>query len=377
MRRLLACVSLWLLVVSSSSPLLAWNDLGHMVVARIAYDQLNDQERAAVVAILRHHPHLNELLLKNRPPNATENEWIFLRAATWPDNIRPPRNGSREPVSSHSIYRFHHATWHYANFEYRAGQRETTLPSQPLLHHPLPSHPADRTDIIEQLDHSYMIVRGAERERSEPETSLELAEIRAVRMCWMIHLIGDVHQPLHVVTLVDDRIPELKYGDEGGNKLAIRINHNTAPRKLHALWDDLLGTHAHYPQVVHLAEMFSRDPRLAPAKMPDYARHKQAWEYAEESYQAAKDVVYQNGRLQFALWSRVENHELPVGEVPVMSNEALEQAHALAARRITLAGFRLADRLKYIVSRDASRNFAKRDVDLAPRRGQSQSRSIR
>ncbi len=354
MRRVLVLVSLCVFALTSR-PLWAWNDLGHMTVARIAYERLTDGERAAVVAILGHHPHLSEILLKDRPANASEAEWIFVRAATWPDHVRPPRGATREPVNSHSIYRFHHATWHYANFEYRAGQQETRLPDHPLPHHPLPSHPADRTDIIDQLDHSYLIVRGTEQEQSEPEVELSPAEIRAVRICWLIHLIGDIHQPLHVATLVDDRIPLLQHGDEGGNKLAIRINHTSAPRNLHAFWDDLLGTHAHFNKVVELAEMFSRDPRLASARLPEFASHRQAWEFAEESYQAAKEIVYQNGHLHFALSSRVESHELAASDVPVLSQQALDQAHALAVRRITLAGYRLADRLKYIVSRDGNR----------------------
>ena len=360
----------------SGNPLLAWNDVGHMTVARIAYERLTDAERAAVVAILRHHPHLHELLLKDRPAHVTEDEWIFVRAATWPDNIRPPRAATKVPVASHPIYRFHHPAWHYANFEYRAGQRETTLPSHPLPHHPQSSNPADRTDIIEQLDHSYLIVRGTEREQSEPEVQLGPTEIRAVRMCWLFHLMGDIHQPLHVATLVDERIPSLQHGDEGGNKLAIRIHHGSAPRKLHAFWDDLLGTHAHFDKVAQTAEMLSRDPRLASNRLPEFASHKLAWEFAEESYQLAKESIYQNGHLHYALWSRVESHELHEDDVPALSQQAVDQAHAIAQRRITLAGYRLADRLKFIVSRDGSGSGSHGGVASPIRRTPPSARSI-
>ena len=304
----LTVLTLLCFMAFSSRPLLGWNDVGHMTVARIAYERLTDGERAAVVAMLRHHPHLHELLLKDRPAQASVEEWIFVRAATWPDKIRPPRTRGREPVSSHPIYRFHHATWHYANFEYRAGQRETALPSHSLPHHPLPSNPAERTDIVEQLDLSYLIVRGKEREQSEPEAAFEPSEIRAVRMCWLFHLIGDIHQPLHVTTLVDDRIPLLHHGDEGGNKLAIRIDHATAPKNLHALWDDLLGTNPHFDRVAQLAERLSRDPHLAASRLPEFSRHRYAWEFAEESYQVANEIVYQNGQVHDAP-TRVENEK--------------------------------------------------------------------
>lgn len=354
----------------------AWNDLGHMTVARIAYERLSEIERDAVVGILRFHPHLHEILLKDRPAHVSEDEWIFMRAAIWPDHVRPPRTGSRGPTEAHPIYRFHHATWHYVNFEYQPGQRETQLPHQPLPHHQA-THPSDRTDILEQLDHSYMIVRGSERERSEPESTISPAEIRAVRLCWLFHLIGDIHQPLHVVALVDSRIPALQHGDDGGNKLAVRLNHATAPRKLHAVWDDLLGTHATYDKVVHLAQTFTRDPRLNVRRMPEFVQHKQSWEFAEESYQIAKDYIYENGRLHYALWSRVESHELAEKDVPVLSQQSVDRAHSLAIKQVTLAGDRLAERLKYIVSRDVANGIARGGNATPGRRNQPVWRSYR
>ena len=376
MRRVLFLMSLCI-AASCESTLLAWNDLGHMTVARVAYEKLTESERAAVVDILRYHPHYRELLLKDRPGDATEAEWVFLQAATWPDRVRPPRVASHEPLGAHSIYRFHHGTWHYANFEYRAGQQQTTMPSEPLPHFPRPSNPADDTDIIQQLDHSYLIVRGKERELSHPESELGRAEIRAVRLCWLFHLIGDIHQPLHVATLVDDRIPSLHHGDDGGNKLAVRVNHSSAPRRLHALWDDLLGTQPHFNKVVQLAEVFSRDPRLAPNQLPEFAKHKQSWEFAEESYQIAKEVVYQNGRLHYAMWSRVESHELSSQDVPVLPQQAIDQAHNVARRRITLAGYRLAERLKFIIARDGSRVYSPNDTAMPIPPYRSPQRSMR
>ena len=336
----------------SCSPVWGWNDIGHMTVARIAYDKLTDSERAVIVAILRHHPHLQELLLRDRPSQASIDEWLFLRAATWPDNVRPPRDHHREPVSSHPVYRFHHATWHYVNFEYRAGQRETALPRHPLPHLPAPSNPADQTNIIEQLDHSYLIVRGREREFSEPELELNPAEIRAVRLCWLFHLMGDIHQPLHVATFVEPRIPVLQRGDDGGNKLSIRVNHASTPRNLHAVCDDLLGTNPRFEKVVQVAERLSHDPRFSVTRLPEFSRRRLTWEFAEESYQAAKEIVYQNGYLHYALSSRIESHELTAENVPAMSKQWIDQVHALAERRIVLAGYRLADRLRFIVSQD-------------------------
>ena len=348
MRRFFLLFSCCILNLSSSNAW-AWNDVGHMTIARIAYEKLTDGERASVVEILRHHPHVQELLLKGRPDQVSKSEWIFLRAATWPDAVRPPRDHARAPVAVHPIYRFHHPTWHYANFEYRSGQSASALPDRPLPPTSVPSHGVANTNIIEQLDHSYLIVRGKEREYSEPEIEFSPAEIRAIRMCWLFHLVGDIHQPLHVATLVNPQIPLLQHGDEGGNKLAVRLNHNSAPKKLHSVWDELLGTNARYENIVNLSERISHDPHLTPMRLAEFSHQRYAWEFAQESYQVAKQVAYQNGKLHFALWSRVETGEVPVEVVPTMSQDALSQAHAFAERRIALAGYRLAERLKFIV----------------------------
>lgn len=340
-----------------------WNDVGHMTIARIAYEKLSDGERAAVLDILRHHPHLHELLLKDRPRDVSQSEWIFLQAAVWPDKVRPPHSHSRAPIHVHPIYRYHHSSWHYANFEYRSGQGASTLPSRPLPPSPTPSRPTDVTNIVEQLDYSYLIVRGREREFSEPETELSPQEIRAIRMCWLLHLMGDIHQPLHIATLVNPLIPALQHGDDGGNKLAVRTSQHSAPRKLHAVWDDLLGTNAHYDKIVQLSERLSHDPRLAPSRLPEFAHRRLARDFAEESYQAAKDLIYQNGRLSFALWSSVESNQVTMEFLPAISQPIMDQSHAFAERRIALAGYRLAERLKYIIQHDeyATESIGQRD----------------
>ncbi len=53
MRKLAALM----LLVLMTGPVLAWNDRGHMVVARRAWYKLADRQRAQVVTILKKHPH--------------------------------------------------------------------------------------------------------------------------------------------------------------------------------------------------------------------------------------------------------------------------------------------------------------------------------
>jgi len=62
-----------------SGPAWAWNDKGHMVVGRLAWNQLTEQQRAKVVAVLRKHPHYEEFLAAKRPEGFTEDEWCLPR----------------------------------------------------------------------------------------------------------------------------------------------------------------------------------------------------------------------------------------------------------------------------------------------------------
>jgi hypothetical protein len=65
----------------------AWNEKGHYVVCRLAWLQMNDQQRAAVTEILKKHPHYDEYLAKKKPDGFTTDEWVFMRAGAWAEAI--------------------------------------------------------------------------------------------------------------------------------------------------------------------------------------------------------------------------------------------------------------------------------------------------
>jgi hypothetical protein len=61
-------------------------------------------------------------------------------------------------------------------------------------------------------------------------------EEKAIYLTWLLHLVGDIHQPLHCTAVFSEQFPN---GDKGGNDAFIRIR--SSPVKLHAFWDGLLG----------------------------------------------------------------------------------------------------------------------------------------
>jgi hypothetical protein len=50
---------------------------------------------------------------------------------------------------------------------------------------------------------------------------------------YLIHVVGDIHQPLHSVSLYNQTFPS---GDRGGNSLKITLMNGTS-QNLHSFWD--------------------------------------------------------------------------------------------------------------------------------------------
>ena len=112
--------------------------------------------------------------------------------------------------------------------------------------------PADHDDpnmnIIQAIKNSSRIV-------ADPKA---VAELRSVHLCWLLHLVGDAHQPLHSSALfTSSRFPE---GDHGGNYLNIEHDY-----KLHGFWDDQVSTEEPYDTVRRLAAEVGRNAELAAA----------------------------------------------------------------------------------------------------------------
>lgn len=346
MNQRLTCLLLTLVFAICARPAWAWNEVGHLTIARIAWEQLDSAQREAVVAILQQHPHRDQLLLKDRPQEATPEEWMFLRAASWADYIRPPRNMPRNEISMHPVHRFHRGPWHYVNFPYRAGQSETALPAEPIVGEGIYA-----THILEQLDASMKVLINKTSPDAGRESDISDDQNRAIRLCWLFHLIGDLHQPLHVGTLVDDaRFPGPAHSDLGGNLVVIRTHIGAPPYKLHAFWDDRLGTDSHFPSVCDLTDLLTHDPRLAPQHLGELQQHHGFRSWAEESYQLAKNVTYRNGQLPLAKFDDYDRRLIKADDVPVLPQGVEAEANRVARRRVAMAGYRLAEKLKQLAA---------------------------
>lgn len=220
-RTLAAAGAAFAAIAVSPAPARAWDDVGHMTIAAIAWRHLTAEARARAVALLRGAP--PDAGLAQLQPNAGSPEArdfaLFVRAATWPDLVRDRRDYARYKA-------YHHPTWHYLSAYWRAGPDGRPEAVTGL--------PVDSQNVAERIPVLYRLT-------ADPAAR---AEARAVALAWVLHLVGDVHQPLHTASRVTPAHPD---GDRGGNLVTLGSTN------LHAVWDDLFD--------VARAERRRGDPR--------------------------------------------------------------------------------------------------------------------
>jgi hypothetical protein len=293
----------------SPAPALAWNKGGHMVSGAIAYVVLkheSPQTVAKVIALLKEHPQYESVWLPrlNAVMNATEDDkemMLFMHAARWPDDAR----GHEE---------FHHAHWHYINLPYKPeGQPDSVHAAPP-----------DSDNIIR----AYELNLGKVKDKREDDDD------RAVALCWVLHLIGDSHQPLHVSQLFTTQYPK---GDKGGNKFYIRAKAGASSITLHQYWDDLIIGSERFQSVRNRATLLRNHADFAKDKLNELSEtHFEKWA-SVESFKLAKDAVYRHGKI-------TGGSEL--GDAVTLPEDYSHVVKPIAERRIVLAGYRIADVLK-------------------------------
>lgn len=292
----------FLLICCLTTRASAWNDFGHMIAAAIAFDHLTPNVRTNVDALLRLNPSYHEWVAGIAEQD--KSKVAFMRAATWPDmikiDIRYTNDGNlpNGPDAGRNIGyadKFMHRYWHFIDIPFSADG--TALPA--------PDSPNAQTQIV--------AFREALRDSGASD------ELRSYDLVWLLHLVGDVHQPLHTITRFTQKQPN---GDKGGNDVKVCITATDCGGKLHRFWDDLLGTSEDYKTAVTTANTLEPvEPKLA--AIPDEA----IW--IEESFLAAKQTAYAT--------------PIGSGEGPYNLNETYKAAaRKVAERRIALAGIRLA-----------------------------------
>jgi hypothetical protein len=228
----------------------AWGPLGHSVVADLAQRHLSPSAEAEVERLL-----------------APEHTKSLADIASWPDEIR------NDPKQD--------ALWkqtrglHYIDFT--SGDCNYTPPRDCK----------DGQCVVAGIDH-YVQVLG---DKSQPDA----ARLEALK--FVVHFIGDEHQPLHGGSR----------DDKGGN--AYQVQFQGKGTNLHSVWDSgLLKTHG-LEWKAYADELDARGPVALPAPIPPLDNAYAQW--AEESCAISRDI-YPDGH---TIDQAYVDKQLPVAEL--------------------------------------------------------------
>ncbi|WFU85616.1 S1/P1 nuclease [Bradyrhizobium sp. CIAT3101] len=161
---------------------------------------------------------------------------------------------------------------------------------------------------------------------------------------FLLHFVGDVHQPLHASTHVDS---DTGNEDFGGNCVGILHGRATVPVRLHAYWDTNLVQKALGKDVDEAADTVSQ--LLTKANIQKWSGGT-ASDWATESFQIAKGKVYAGAidqepeQTDFEFKDRHGKPDTRCGPSKVFRVDANydDRAVAVVKEQIAKAGLRLA-----------------------------------
>jgi hypothetical protein len=209
------------LLLSTPSSLFAWGPNGHRIVGRIAMNHLTDEAAIAVTCLIG--------------PEGLD------QVSTWPDEIRS------DPGWKQST------PWHFISID--DGETLETTARDPA------------GDVLEAIQRFTAVLRDPQATRPAKQEALR----------FLVHFVGDIHQPLHVG----------RRADRGGNSIKVTLLGQET--NLHSVWDSGLIDN----EKLSFSELaaFIDHPTL---------QELQTWqsappaEWANES-KAVRDRVYQIG----------------------------------------------------------------------------------
>jgi len=308
-----------LLVSFIVSPAFGWRDAGHRTIASIAFDAMEQDQRENINAILRAHPRFGQDFAAQMPDaiaaqsDAVQAKWLLEQAATWPDLI--------QELSEDIQREFNRSRWHYINLPIYLSETDKAALEGRLSHNmatrfepPL----RQNLNIIQALRGNLQVWHSASASDAD----------KAIALCWILHLTGDLHQPLHNVALFSG--PYFSTGDRGGND--IEVVWGDATRNLHAVWDGLPTTMENLePSAKTLAALESDtlDDESIDVWLMHHARLADMFVYTD-------DVKEQ-------LLAKLTNEQPPTITV---SHEYLVRARSISRRQVNLAGHRVAGLLE-------------------------------
>jgi len=226
-----------LLALVVSAPAQAYWEYGHQTIASIAWANITPHSRAEIRKLLADQA----ILATSECPARTIEE-----ASVWPDCVKPLKDASGKR-------RFDYAyTWHFQDVNV----------CKPF---DLAGPCKDGNCVSVQITRQAKLLR----DRHTPR----LARLQA--LLFLVHFVGDLHQPLHAG----------ERDDQGGNKIKATYGTYSTPRfNLHSIWDGPLAERA----ITTGGSLVHRYP----ASVRTQVAQGDVVDWSRQSWQIARDVAY-------------------------------------------------------------------------------------
>lgn len=247
-----------IVTLSAARPALAWGKLGHRLTAKLAERRLTDQTKAAVEELLEEGESLAD-------------------ASMWADEKKRRIKGS--------------APWHYVNVPL----------DEPL--YDARFCPAAGC-VVSKIREFRKILADKSKPRAERKQALR----------FIVHLVGDLHMPLHVG---DNR-------DRGGNDTQVQFFKRGT--NMHALWDTLL------------IENESKDEAAWLAKLVDLGTEEERAEWSTGTVESWATESLKAARIAY----NVPGTDRRIERGEKLGGEYFERNIPLVRQRLAASGIRLA-----------------------------------
>jgi hypothetical protein len=309
LRKKLSLLITSMITLTIAAPASAWSEETHMTTGAIAFDDLNIHDPATIAEIekiLVAHPHYNKFVAHaddQENDSANKTRVMFEWLARWPDDIRGTEYDSPD--------------WHY---ELRVVYGRTWM------------WPFRNGNATIGFDESFRILS----DKNAP------AKDRAIAIGWLMHITGDMQQPLHAGHQMTDVFWAT---DEAGQLSYVRKTADGPAIPMHNYWDQILdgfsadSTRSRdtttYAWTQQLQTLWPRG--AATARQYGGSPQEQFAMWIDESMHLARLVAYTGTYLQATA---------DQDSAPLVTSLELRTAQELSKRRVATGGYRIAEVLR-------------------------------
>lgn len=302
-----------LLTIFMVLPAIGWDDVGHKITGYIAWQRMSPLARENVIKILRSAPEESQLgtFYKSYGPEPEESRKLeyFMLVPSWADIIRDRAFDTR-------YKKYHKGNWHYADTFWKQvnGNIETLTGFE------------EGGQAVTRLTEFDALIRNSSAANAD----------KAIAIAWIMHLGGDIHQPLHTSARVTETEPK---GDQGGNLFLLSPVGTARENQvnLHWYWDSIVGRNiaiknnmCERDYVEMLAKKFMKDHPFAEFQNKLNLSKYDDWQ--KEGFAYNNTVVFT---------ANLKRNEMP-------SEQYRKNAFKLAESQLSLAGYRLGETLNAV-----------------------------